>query len=134
MALTFFEANGARKAFPCFDEPKLKATFSLSIARPWQCSSLGNMPYKEAGVMMKEDENYRWDHYEKSPIMSTYIVKWVVSTFKYAEAKTTRGVQIRAFYGANESMVYGAESAAKIMDYLEPVSYTHLTLPTKRIV
>ena len=134
MALTLFEPNGARKAFPCFDEPKLKATFSLSIARPWQCSSLGNMPYKEAGVMMKEDENYRWDHYEKSPIMSTYIVKWVVSTFKYAEAKTMRGVRIRAFYGANESMVYGAESAAKIMDYLEQLFLINYTLPKMDMV
>ena len=134
MALTLFEPNGARKAFPCFDEPKLKATFSLSLARPWQCFSSGNMPYKEAGVMMKEDENYRWDHYEQSPIMSTYIVKWVVSTFKYAEAKTTRGVRIRAFYGANESMVYGAESAAKIMDYLEQLFLINYTLPKMDMV
>ena len=134
MALTFFEANGARKAFPCFDEPKLKATFSLSLARPWQCFSLGNMPYKEAGVMMKEDEMYMWDRYEKSPIMSTYLLKWVVHTFNYAEAVTTRGVRIRAFYGANESMSYGAESAAKIMDYFEQLFLINYTLPKMDMV
>ena len=56
MALTRFVSYGARKAFPCFDDPKLKARFSLSLARPWQCFTLGNMPHKEAGLMMKEDE------------------------------------------------------------------------------
>ena len=123
MALTRFVSYGARKAFPCFDEPKLKARFSLSLARPRQYSSLGNMPQKQVGAVMEEDHNYRWDHYKKSPKMSTYLVKWVVSTFNYVEANTTRGVRVRAYYGenANQSMSHGVESAVKILDHLEKV-------------
>ena len=136
MAISFFEAYNARKALPCFDEPKLKATFTVSIARPKQYSSLGNMPHKETGVAMEDDDGYLWDHYEKSVKMSTYLLKWVVSKFKYAEAVTKRGINIRAFYGENatESMSYGAQNGAKIMDYLEQVFKMEYQLPKMDMV
>ena len=79
--------------------PRLKATLTLSLARPKEYSSLGNMPTREEGVVMKEDGNYLWDYYEKSVIMSTYLFKWVVSKYSYAEAVTKRNIPVRAYYG-----------------------------------
>ena len=59
----------------------------MKLGRTKDMSSISNMPIDEEGVSMDGSEEYVWDVYQKSVKMSTYLVAFVVSKFKYIEAE-----------------------------------------------
>lgn len=46
LASTQFQTTSARRAFPCFDEPKFKATFQIRINRPQKFRTFSNTEIK----------------------------------------------------------------------------------------
>lgn len=71
MTSTQFESCDARRAFPCFDEPNLKAKFDFEIEVPQDLVALSNMPVKSERKGSKE--GWKVVSFERTPIMSTYV-------------------------------------------------------------
>ncbi|KAL0341862.1 UNVERIFIED_CONTAM: Aminopeptidase M1 [Sesamum calycinum] len=75
MVATQFEVVDARRCFPCWDEPALKATFKITLESiPSELTALSNMPISEE----KHHEHLKTVHFEESLLMSTYLVAIVV--------------------------------------------------------
>ena len=87
MAITQFEERGARMAFPCFDEPAMKATFSITItSQPQYPTVLSNMPIIATTVLPSGETQTAFN---KTVVMSTYLIAMAVTDFAHREEITT---------------------------------------------
>lgn len=118
-AMTQFQPCGARQAFPCVDQPDVKASFSLRLLYPSTIQAVSNMPIEHTqplGASVATDpamqhasclwgseteqhiptspfaiEETSWtcDTFSTSPPMPAYLVAWAVGKFSVAHDQYT---------------------------------------------
>lgn len=119
MATTDFEPVDARRAFPCFDEPAIKANYSFTMIRHKSfTSSLFNTPIVETVAI---DSEWLMDHFKPTVKMSTYLVAFVVSNFENVTKVSEKGVEINIVARPQAIAAgdgdFALEETAEIMDF-----------------
>lgn len=75
---TLFVPDRARTAFPCFDQPNLKASFELTLSIPSHWKAMGN------GKLISQKENGKRTTYKflKTKPLPTYLFSFVAGQFE----------------------------------------------------
>ncbi|KID67876.1 Aminopeptidase 2 [Metarhizium brunneum] len=133
LACTQMEATDCRRAFPCFDEPALKAKFTVTLIADKNLTCLSNMDVaKEEQVQSTmSGTTKKAVHFNTSPLMSTYLVAFIVGELNYVESTKFR-VPVRVYAPPGQDIEHGRFSldlAVRTLEFYEKVFGIEFPLP-----
>ena len=95
IATTQFESTDARRAFPCWDEPDLKATFDVSLVVPDNLLAISSGPEVNRETL---DAGLARVRFGTTMKMSTYLLAFIVGPLVATEPIDVDGVPLRVVH------------------------------------
>jgi aminopeptidase N len=129
---TNFEPAAARQLLPCWDEPGLKATFSVSVDAPKDRMAISNMPVASVTSLSPTLQRVK---FAQTPKMSTYLLFLGVGDFERVH-KMVDGVDVGIVVkrGDTGKTAYALQQAGDILHYYNTYFGTPFPLPKLDLV
>src|SRR5690606_35680048 len=131
-AFTQLEAADARRFFPCFDEPAMKARFSIAVTTRADLAVVSNAPEAERTALGAGRVRVR---FAETPPLSTYLVALGVGALERSKPVRLGPTEIRVWHvpGKGHLVGFALEAARECLDRLEqwfalPYPYAKLDL------
>ena len=101
---TLFVPDRARTAFPCFDQPDLKARYTLTLTLPadWEALSTGRVAASSYDSQSAQGRGEKTLHFSETLPLPTYLFSFTAGKFRKYEA-TRNGRLITALYLETDS-------------------------------
>lgn len=118
IASTQFEPTGARRVFPCFDEPQYKSTFDLRVIHPRNRSAISNTVVTN----IIHAGSKTMTSFKRSPIMSTYLLALAITDFDHVESEL-KNKKFRLYVDPKliNNTVFAQDATLKSISLLEDV-------------
>jgi puromycin-sensitive aminopeptidase len=117
-AITQLEAADARRFFPCFDEPAMKARFRIAVTTGASHQVISNAPVVRE---VKGEGGAKTVHFAATPPLSTYLVALAVGPFERSAATKCGPTEIRVWHVPGKGALTGfaLEAARETLARLE---------------
>jgi aminopeptidase N len=129
---TNFEPAAARQLLPCWDEPGLKASFTITVDAPKDRMAISNMPIAQTVPVSATVQRIR---FAQTPRMSTYLLFLGIGDFERVH-KTVDGVDVGVVVKRGDAgrAGYALDQAARLLHYYNAYFGTPFPLPKLDLV
>ena len=129
IATTQFQSTDARRAFPCWDEPDMKATFDITLVVDPDETAVSN----GAEVQRSERGDKVAVRFAQTMKMSTYLVAFVVGPLEVTEPAMAGSTPIRIVHrpGKGHLSAFALDVAVHALNYFE--EYYGIAYPADKL-